>query len=102
MIAFLVGVGLAGGLTATTGLRWALLVPFLVAAGLIQVVYAHKLNAHLGGIDPVEKFRAKNLSELKLFVHIPIAISALNFAARVLWWGSLAVIAISLNLIGGR
>lgn len=102
MIAFLLGIALAGSVASASGLRWLLLPPFLVLAGLVQTMYARRLYAHLGGVDPVAKFRAKNLSELKLFVPIPLSISAMNFAARVLWWGSLAVIAIALNLFGGK
>lgn len=83
MIAMLVAVIVAALLNGLTGWRWGGVAFLWTVAVLAQTAYAQSLHSHLGGADPVAKYRARDLNELKMFVQIPFSIRALSFTARV-------------------
>jgi len=72
-----------------TGLQWVLVVVFWCSAAGAQGVYAKRLNAFLGGADPVGAFRSRNLKELRMHVAVPSSVIRLNFLARAFGWAGL-------------
>ena len=59
--------------------------------------YARKLNACLGGVDPVATFGVKNLSQLRAVHNIPVAVVILSFLAKALGWAGLWAIVFSIG-----
>ncbi|BBO72139.1 hypothetical protein DSCA_60690 [Desulfosarcina alkanivorans] len=87
MLAFVGGFAIATFLHLTFGLTWVLIIVLLACALSLQISYTHRLNALLGGTDPVLAFGAKNLKELKKSISVPLSVSALSFLAKVATWG---------------
>jgi len=100
MIAFVGGILLALSLHFATGLNWALVVLFWVCAIPVQVAYTKRLNAFLGGADPVTTFGAKNLSQLKSIIPIPFSITVLSVIAKAMGWAGLVALLFSVGLLG--
>jgi hypothetical protein len=74
------------------GLTWVLVIMFWACAILSQVFYARRLNAFLGGADPVAKFGARNLSQLKNIISVPLLVSVLSFLAKALAWAGVVAL----------
>jgi len=86
MIAFLLGAGIGLGLHHLTGQTWLLAIGCWVVALPLQSAYARTLAVFIGGVDPVARYGARNLSELRRVVPIPLSIVMLSFLARTLGW----------------
>lgn len=97
MVTCVLGIFFSLFLYSITGLTWILVIAFWVSTVILQVAYAHRLNALLGGVDPVAKFGARNLSQLKNIIHIPFLISTLRFLAKVMGWAGFVQLIISLG-----
>jgi hypothetical protein len=64
----------------------------LAVTGIVcQITYARRLNALLGGADPVATYGARSLGELKTAIAIPGSIQFLEFCAKSCGWGIIAV-----------
>ena len=100
MISFAVGFVLAVMIYYVTGLSWPLVIIFWVLALPLQIMYTHRLNAFLGGIDPVATYGTKNLRQLKTVMSIPLQIKLLHFSSKILWWAGLAASFISFGWFG--
>jgi hypothetical protein len=97
MITFISGGVVALFVHSLTGFQWTLAIAFGVSALSSQVAYASLLNRFLGGADPVTKFGAQNLRELRGATDIPLTISFLSFLARVLGWAGLFTVVFALG-----
>ena len=97
MFAFVGGLGLAVFLYYTTGLTWVLALGFWGCAVPLQVSYTHRLNAFLGGADPVPTFGARNLSQLKSTIPVPLSVSVLNFLAKMAAWAGVVALLFSIG-----
>jgi len=97
MFALVGGLALALFLYYTTGLTWVLVGAFWTCAILLQVFYTHRLNAFLGGADPVATFGARNLRQLKNTISIPLSVSTLSFFAKVAAWAGVAALLFSVG-----
>ncbi len=93
------GLALALFLFHTTGLTWALVGAFWVCAVLLQIFYTRRLNAFLGGADPVATFHVRNLRQLKNTISVPLSVSALSFLARAAAWAGVVALLFSVGWI---
>ena len=98
MFAVVGGFALALFLYYTTGLTWVLVVVCWVCAILLQVSYTRRLNAFLGGADPVATFGARNLSQLKNTISVPLSVSTLSFLAKAVAWAGVVAFLFSVGL----
>ena len=91
MLKIAVGAILGGATYYAT--RHALLSAGVLAiTGIVcQLIYARRLNALLGGADPVATYGARSLGELKAAIAIPGSIQFLEFFAKSCGWGMIAV-----------
>jgi hypothetical protein len=77
--------------------RWRSALVLIQPAGVtLQVIYAHRLNRVLGGTDPVS-LGARSLSQLRRILPVPASVIALDFGAKVAFWGAVAAL---LSLVG--
>ncbi len=97
MFALVGGSVLALSLYYTTGLTWALVVAFWACALPLQVAYSHRLNAFLGGTDPVATFGTRNLSQLRNTISTPFSVSTLSFLAKAAAWGGVVALLFSVG-----
>lgn len=84
---FVLGVGLAYAFNAS----WIAALTLLAVGVGVQVGYAHRLNAFLGGVDPVRAFRANSLSELRVHLRVPLSVRVLHFAAKCCFWAAVVL-----------
>ncbi len=97
MLAFVGGVVLALLLHHAMGLTWVSVIALWASAVPLQVTYAHRLNAFLGGADPVATFGARNLNQLKSVISVPFSVTALGFVAKIMWWAGLVALLVSVG-----
>jgi hypothetical protein len=97
MIAFIGGSVFALFLHYITGLTWVLVIAFWVCALPLQVSYTHRLNAFLGGADPVATFGARNFSQLKGTISVPFSITVLYLLAKAMAWAGLVAFLFSVG-----
>ncbi|MHB8771974.1 MAG: hypothetical protein ACYC7J_13335 [Syntrophales bacterium] len=97
MFGFIAGLVFALLLNKVTGLTWILVIISWGVAVPLQVMYAHRLNTHLGGADPVAAFGTRNLKQLRSATRIPFSVTALDFAAKALGWAGVVAILITVN-----
>ncbi len=100
MISFAVGFVLTVIIYYVTNLSWPLIIIFWALALALQVIYTHRLNDYLGGVDPMATYGTKNFSQLKTVMPIPPPVKFLHFASNVMWWAGLIAIFISLGWFG--
>jgi len=97
MFALVTGFALGVFFYYTTGLTWVLVVAFWACAVTLQVSYTHRLNAFVGGSDPVATFGARNLSQLKSNISVPLSVSALSFLAKAAAWAGVVALLFSVG-----
>jgi hypothetical protein len=97
MFALLGGFALAVFLYYTTGLTWVLVLAFWACAVPLQISYSHRLNAFLGGADPVATFGARNLRQLRNRISVPLSVSALSFLAKAAAWAGVVALLFSVG-----
>jgi hypothetical protein len=91
---------IVGTLTAAiVGRPWAWAVGYFVLFVALQAVFARSLNVGLGGADPLARFGARNLSQLRMHVRVPVHILALNFAAKTALFAAVTSVLIGLGLL---
>ncbi|MGI9310329.1 MAG: hypothetical protein ACR2P7_02215 [bacterium] len=79
---------------------WAATVIFFIIGAVVQTLYARSLNEFLGGQDPVWKFGARNLSQLRAVMPIPVAVFILDFLAKAFMYASVISILGALGFVG--
>lgn len=95
MLAFVAGLAVALFSYYTTGLTWLLIGLFWLSALTLQVGYVRRLNAFMGGNDPVATFGTRNLNQLRRTISVPLSITTLSFVAKVLAWAGVGAVLFS-------
>ncbi len=73
---------------------------FVLGGIVLQVVYTHRLNNHIGGVDPVQEYGVRNLKELSRIIQIPIYIKLLDIMAKSCFYAFLVSILFFFGVIG--
>ena len=98
ILKFLIGVVLGGIGINIIRPPIILVVIFIIMGIIFQVIYSHRLNAFLGGEDPV-KYGARSLKQLKTIMPIPPVVTVLNILAGAFWYATMVAMLEALHLI---
>jgi len=72
---------------------------FTLMAVPFQLIYKKKLNNYLGGEDPVEKYHAKNLKELRSQIRIPIDIIIIEKIPKIFGIAAIITLLIAVGIL---
>lgn len=91
MLKIAAGAILGGASYYATSNAWLSAGTLAITGIVCQIIYATRLNAFLGGADPVATYSARSLGELKTAIAIPGSIQFLEFFAKSCGWATIAV-----------
>jgi hypothetical protein len=63
---------------------WVVSVLALLGSLLFHMILTQLLNALMDGMDPMVRYRSKNLKELATYIHIPLPLTLINFMGKAL------------------